>query len=369
MNFKKLISISLAVVSLSFTTAFSMPQSKTEVITKTVEQGQLKEKSAEFEQEIKSEVDGILQVFKLKGVEYKYLMNFKKLISIILAVVSLNITTAFSMPQNKTEVISKTFEQGQLKEKSAEFEQEIKSEVDGKLQVFKLKEVEYIADEITNRKATVTGSVYYPLMTTYPTPPSTKQFDYVDKENNNSVVKANLNLQSVSAPKFEWLNDFSIDVEVTGYNASYFSFAEKLIPKTHEKPLLVGYERDYLKHLKLDTNSYKLLDSQWLGEEYEENGVIKRKARFTGERYVSNFTATYQSIVNLPNIRGYKAIATYEYEKPLPVVQETVNNNIDAPKEENNINKVIIAVSLAVILIILLIISCIFIVRRKKERK
>ncbi len=292
-------------------------------------------------------------------------MNFKKLISVGLAVVSLNITTAFALPQSKTEVITKTFEQGQLKEKSAEFESEIQSEVDGKLQVFKLKGVEYIADEITGRKATVTGSVYYPLMTTSPTPPTIKQFDYVDKENNNSVVKTNLDLQSVSAPKFEWLNDFSVDVIVTGYSASYFSFAEKLIPKTHEKPLLVGYEQDYLNHLNLDVNSYKLLDSQWLGEEYIENGVIKRKARFTGERYVSNFTAIYQSVVNLPNIQGYKAIATYEYEKPLPVAQETVNNTVDTPKEESNINKVIIVISLAVILIIILIISCIFLIKRK----
>ncbi len=292
--------------------------------------------------------------------------KIKHLTALFMAVVSLSFTTVFSLPQSKTEVISKTVEQGQLKEKSAEFEQEIKSEVDGILQVFKLKGVEYIADEITNRKATVTGSVYYPLMTTPPTPPSTKQFEYVDTENNNSVIKANLNLQSVSAPKFEWLNDFSVDVIVTGYNASYFSFAGKLIPKNEDKPLLVGYENDYLNHLKLDTNSYKLLDSQWLGEEYIENGIIKRKARFTGERYVSNFTATYQSIVNLPNMRGYKAIATYEYEKPLPVVQDIVSNTVDTPKEENNINKVIILVSLGVILAVILIISCVFIIKKKK---
>ncbi len=295
-------------------------------------------------------------------------MNFKKLISVSLAVVSLSFTTAFSMPQSKTEVISKKVEQGQLKEKSAEFEQEIKSEVDGKLQVFKLKGIEYIADEITNRKATVTGSVYYPLMTTSPIPPTLKQFDYVDKENNNSVVKANLDLQSISAPRFEWLNDFSIDVEVTGYNASYFLFAGNLIPKTHEKPLLLGYEQNFLNHLKLDTNSYKLLYSEWLGEEYTENGVIKRKARFTGERYVSNFTATYQSVVTLPSMQGYKAIATYEYEKPLPVVQETVNNTINTPKEENNINKVIIAVSLGIITVILLILSVIFLIKRKRKQ-
>ncbi len=295
-------------------------------------------------------------------------MKLKKLISVALAVVSLNITTAFAFPQTKTEVITKTLEQGQLKEKSAEFESEIKSEVDGKLQVFKLKGVEYITDEITNRKATVTGSVYYPLMTTSPTPPRQKQFEYVDTENNNLVIKTNLDLQSLSEPNFNWLNDFSVDVEVTGYNSAYFSFAGKLIPKSEEKPLLIGYEQDYLNHLNLDSNSYKLLDSQWLGDEYIENGVIKRKARFTGERYVSSFTATYQSVVNLPSMDGYKAIATYEYENPLPVVQETINN-MDSPKEENNIKQVIITVSLGVILAIILIISCVFILKRKKGRR
>ncbi len=82
---------------------------------------------------------------------------------------------------------------------------------------------------------------------------------------------------------------------------------------------------------------------------------------------VSRLGYTLQKKGSLYNLKEHDSLV-YEYEKPLPVVQETVNNNIDTPKEKNNINKVIIVVSIAIALCTLLIISLIFYLKRKNKR-
>lgn len=109
-----------------------------------------------------------------------------------------------------------------------------------------------------------------------------------------------------------WSEDFEFPITISGYDADVFVLNGKEVPKDAD---LMDYADDFLEILHLDPESYKIT-SITLGDSYEEDGVVKRKATATGSKYVRDINVTYGGTVTLPSIVG--KVWSCMYEEAIP---------------------------------------------------
>ena len=268
----------------------------------------------------------------------------KKISALILsfvAVVNIVFTTAFSLENKDFEIISQTIIKEDLLSKEEDsFPNIMNFGIDGEAKEFTLESIKFEDTVIKNRRGIAKGSIDFPLDSIKPTPPKSNTFDYFDGVLNRNIPVTIRLISLEEREPLNWRDDFYIEVIVENYGSPYYTFDKKNIPHNKEYPLFLGYEDDYLNYLNLDTNSYKILSSSWIGETYFDGNSLKRKAILSGSRLAGSYTAEYSSPVTLPDADGYTATAVYTLKIPKeipPIVEKTPIIPPEIIEEKENI--------------------------------
>lgn len=148
--------------------------------------------------------------------------------------------------------------------------------------------------------------------------PKEKAITFTDKDTKQEVT-ANLPLKTKSVNKEYWDDSFQFDITVSGYNAETYMLGEKEIPADVD---LLEYRADFIKILALNPEKYEIEKIEWNGDQYEEDGLIKRKAIGKGRKLVQDIDAVYEGEVTLPETLGYVWVA--EYEQSIPKGQDVI---------------------------------------------
>lgn len=241
---------------------------------------------------------------------------------------------------------------------------------DGQEIEVKLTDINYTDTTITNRSERLTAYTDYDYKTVKPVPPETKTINYFDEASKQNV-KATLKFKELKAvDDWAWRNDVTIPITFSFYDSEYYVLGDKYIPYDDNTPALKGYENDLLEELGLDTYKYRINSVEWSGEKYQVGDVTYRKAIAHGERYAANYVAYYESKVNLPNAKGYNAVANYDTEISVVSGEKEYTVLATAVYKPNNTTAQIIAgVFGGLLVIVLLVIAILYIISKKNDKK
>ncbi len=274
------------------------------------------------------------------------------IILLIMAVVNIGFTTAFSLEKQDFEVISQTITKENLLSKEEDlFPNTMNFKVYGEFKEFTLESIKFEDTLIKNRTGIARGSIDFPLDSIKPIPPKSNTFDYFDRALNRNIPVTIPLISLEERETLNWRDDFYLEVIIENYGSPYYTFAKKDIPHNKEYPLFLGYEDDYLNYLNLDTNSYQILSSSWSSEPYFDGDILKRKARFYGKRYASSYTGNYASEITLPDADGYTATAVYTLKIPKetpPIIEEKPIIPPEIVEEKENILSKIVTTVIAI---------------------
>lgn len=241
---------------------------------------------------------------------------------------------------------------------------------DGKPLTVTFSDLSYTPTTITNRSETVSAYTDFSYKTVTPQPNQTKTITYYDNASGKNIT-ATLPLKELKlVDDWAWRDDVTIPIEFSLYDAEYYALGDKLVPYNDEKPALQGYENDLLAVLNLDTNKYKITNITWDGEPYYVGEVRYRKAIATGERYAANYVAVYESKVELPNVPGYNAVATYTNTVDVNSGEREYTVQATAVYERDyTVATVVAGVFLGLLFIALFVVLVLFIFTKKQKKE
>lgn len=151
---------------------------------------------------------------------------------------------------------------------------------------------------------------------------------------------ATLDFVNLKESNAQWEDNIHVEQTYRSiYEDEYLLIDGTRLHFNSDQPEYEGFEDKLLAQMRLKKESYRIVDSKWIGEVKTSDGQTTRVARYTVNRYVKDYTGIYTGSFDLPNIIAYdgkavyegvlenqepngkeylvKAIVTYE-EKPLP---------------------------------------------------
>jgi len=175
-----------------------------------------------------------------------------------------------------------------------------------------LKEITYTEILITGRTASDTKEYAYGLQSTKPIPPDTLDVLYHDDETNSDVL-ATLNFLKLKESNAQWEDNIHVEQTYRSiYEDEYLLIDGIRLFFNSDKPDYEGFEDELLAQMRLKKESYRIVDSKWLGEAQTSDGQTIRVARYIVNRYVKDYTGIYTGSFDLPNIIAYDGKAVYE---------------------------------------------------------
>lgn len=105
-----------------------------------------------------------------------------------------------------------------------------------------------------------------------------------------------------------WKDDFRFPITISDYDADSFMLGGVRVSAEDE---LIDYADEFLSYLDLPKEYYHILDIEWSGAPYEQDGTVMRDAEATGERLITDIVATYGGNISLPSIEGQYYRCTY----------------------------------------------------------
>lgn len=142
--------------------------------------------------------------------------------------------------------------------------------------------------------------------------PKEKAVTFIDNDTKQEVT-ATIPLKSQEVTSEYWADDFQFDITISGYNAETYVLGSKEIAATED---LNNYKPDFLNLLALPSDRYQIDSITWNGDQYTEEGLVKRNAVGKGKKLVQDIDAVYEGEVTLPETVGYVWIADYQEDIP-----------------------------------------------------
>ena len=240
---------------------------------------------------------------------------------------------------------------------------------------YNLVDVKYTDNIVSDRKQNVTAYTEYSNYTQRPSAPPTKEVSFTDEVTGESqtVILPIINIQRVNSLDWRPCNDIPITVNV--YNADIYQVGNKFAEYNEAKPAFNGFETEILTYANLPSSLYRIVDFNWSGDSYADNGTVKRNAIATGQQYCATYRAIYGGNVNLDDISKFNATALYEASvtkdsdtKKTYEVEGVAKYNI-ATDEKSVIEKIAPFIIGGVLLISLTVAVILFIISKKNKLK
>lgn len=185
---------------------------------------------------------------------------------------------------------------------------------DGKKYVLKYDQV-YVEKENAVIKVKVTDTLTYADKISQPSFPNTRTIKYFNKATNQDDTCEGTLVKSYISKPFQWKNTLKIDgvFQAPSADCGLFELAglpDIIVPQNAETPAWGSYQQDIIKNLALDPNHFRITAASWNGGQYTDSTINKvcRKALFTGDMYVANFSAEYEG---MGESLGYKTKVFY----------------------------------------------------------
>lgn len=125
-------------------------------------------------------------------------------------------------------------------------------------------------------------------------------------------------LKKVTEKEQVWTDGFSFPITISGYDADVFLLGELEIPADAD---LAKYGEALLKEANLPVEYYRVTSVDWIGECYEENGVLYRDAVANGEKLIRHVEVFYGGQVKVP-------------QRPVEVLEEAKQKQEETARDE-----------------------------------
>lgn len=162
----------------------------------------------------------------------------------------------------------------------------------------------------------VTEEVHYEKQYGKPSPASTKTITYYDeKEGIDKEIEGTLIGFEETTPG-RWESVLHVDgtfmAPASTVDTYELAGAENVVvARNAQTPVWDGYESDILASLGLSSQYFRVTGASWNGEAYEDAGYIYRNAVFSGDAFVSDYTATYEG---MREAEGYDTTVFYRMD-------------------------------------------------------
>lgn len=145
--------------------------------------------------------------------------------------------------------------------------------------------------------------------------PDTKTVTVINNHTGNPETLV-LPLKEVIQEEGKWV-PVKLNLVFKGYDSEYYQLDGEFIPYNDEKPAIKGYENAILKAAKADPTQYHIVDINWEGPSYDNNGLLERKAMADTERFVYGCTANYEGQIEHEEIKQKIYTSFYEGNKTI----------------------------------------------------
>ena len=208
----------------------------------------------------------------------------------------------------------------------------------------------------------------------------TKTFDYLESDTDipdNKVisvtdesgeeVEINAGLSDTERlPEGEWL-DTDINITFDHYDSGVFNWQGLTIYDSGNP--LEGYETELLQSVGADTNTYRIVSTDWNGDAYEVNGILYRNALAKAQYFVNYVRATYTGTLDYVKYQS-TYIGKTEVDSTSDFKYTTKATAIYTMDNALTIQQIVVLASIGVLILILLIILILFVLsKRKKDNK
>lgn len=162
----------------------------------------------------------------------------------------------------------------------------------------------------------VIEEVHYDKQYGKPSPVATKMITYYDKdEETDKEVEGTLTSFEETTPG-HWESGFSVGGTFAAPADSVDTYElagsnNVVVSRSAETPVWGGYEGDVLKSLGLSSQYFRVTGASWDGDQYEQDGYVYRKATFSGDAFVADYTATYEGV---REAEGYDTTVFYRVD-------------------------------------------------------
>lgn len=174
----------------------------------------------------------------------------------------------------------------------------------------------------------VSASVPYELEGTQ-VPPETAVLSLRD-DLSGMEYEREVPLKKITEKQQSWVDGFSFPITVSGYDADVFLLGEMEIPAGVD---LSFYGEELLEAAGLSSDYYRVESVEWIGESYEEGGIMFRDAVARGEKLVRQVEVLYGGQVRMPEVPVESENITEESTQE-SVFEETVPETRIAERAE-----------------------------------
>lgn len=252
-------------------------------------------------------------------------------------------------------------------------------EEDGK--IYYLQSYEVVDTEIDAREIPVSDVVTYEGVPADSEIPKVATLDVTDEVTGEVIpVEVPLKEDSLVFENEHWSPEFEFSITVTNYEAEVFDLNGQDVPLSIENPLS-GYENELLTMIGVTSDNYHINEIFWDGEAYQEDGVLCRKLKATGEMRVVDCHATYSGVAALPVVKAYQIQSVYTDRPASETREETYTYTIKATAKYTLSTEALQRYSIwdhiiqllknPVVAVLLLLLFCILVLwlfQRKKKR-
>jgi hypothetical protein len=215
-------------------------------------------------------------------------------------------------------------EEGLVEENDALFAELIEIDEDGFSGSIPLKEIIYTEDIESGRIGSHTAECDYGFQASPPDPSKTLDVLIKDKMIGMDVL-ANLPLSELRRGSTRWENNMhALQVYRSIYEDEYLLSDGKRLSFLSDRTEYDGFVDSILSDMRLSSDRYRIIDSEWIGDLSSSDGSYIRTAEYEVERLLTDYTAVYSGSFDLPDISTYTATAVYEGElsKEVPDAME-----------------------------------------------
>ena len=232
------------------------------------------------------------------------------------------------------------------------------------------------AGELTNQIVAVTGEIDFGYTAAKPAAPAakpaapaTKQVSYTDTLTGKRKTAIAYLTGIEMVEDYHWRDDVVVDATFYGgsdVDGFRLGAGNTIVPYRSSKPVLDGYEDDYLDYLTLSKTQYRLTGAEWTGDwTKDERGNEIRTAEFTGERYVGRWVAHYSTNVNTSAQDDVTAVYSNNEEDSYTIKAVAIYEKVFSP-----IIVAIIATAVTSIFITALVIAiALYIIAKRRKQK
>lgn len=126
-----------------------------------------------------------------------------------------------------------------------------------------------------------------------------------------------------------WESTFSFPLTVYGYDADTFILGDYEIPSNSS---LSEYGPIFLETMGLFEDAYRIDRIEWIGESYEEEGILCRNAVAYGEKLIRQTEVVYGGQIQTPDRVGKQYVAVYE--ESIEETIEEIETSVEMIREE-----------------------------------